>query len=174
MTRHVLHFGDCSLDIATRELRRAGARVDLPPTVFDCIAYLAGHRDRAVGRDELVAAVGSGTITGSNDLIGHTVLTPPAGTLSADPGPGLPTDNGGQVPSMKLPAGDPAIDHGSNPTVAFCDGRSGLIDPAGDPYRPFLRTIGAAPDIGAYEVDSRDDFSSDGFERPVPFDCCVL
>ncbi len=33
---------------------------ELPPVnryVFDCIAYLIGHRDRAIGRDELVAAV---------------------------------------------------------------------------------------------------------------------
>jgi hypothetical protein len=116
---------------------------------------------------------GSGTITGSANLIGHTVLAPPVGTLSADPKLGPLADNGGQTRSMKLLPTSPAIDHGSNPTGALCDGRSGLIDPAGDLYRPFLRTIGATTDIGAYEVDSRDDFFGDGFEPPVPFDCYV-
>jgi len=73
MNRPVLHFGECSLDIAARELRRAGARVDLPPTVFDCIAYLVAHRDRAVGRDELVAAVwGKASI--SDTMLGKAIL----------------------------------------------------------------------------------------------------
>lgn len=73
MTRLVLRFGDCSLDVAARELRRDGVRVDLPPLVFDCIAYLAAHRDRAVGRDELVAAVwGKAAI--SDTMLGKAIL----------------------------------------------------------------------------------------------------
>ena len=52
-----LRFGDFVLDPARRELRRAGEGVALPPKVFDCIAYLATHRERAVGRDELIASV---------------------------------------------------------------------------------------------------------------------
>ncbi|HUD41987.1 MAG TPA: winged helix-turn-helix domain-containing protein [Dokdonella sp.] len=73
MNRPVLHFGACSLDIAARELRRAGTRVDLPPTVFDCIAYLVAHRDRAVGRDELVAAVW-GRASISDTMLGKAIL----------------------------------------------------------------------------------------------------
>jgi DNA-binding winged helix-turn-helix (wHTH) protein len=73
MARHVLSFGDCSLDVAARELRRDGVRVDLPPLVFDCIAYLVAHRDRAVGRDELVAAVwGKSAI--SDTMLGKAIL----------------------------------------------------------------------------------------------------
>lgn len=73
MTRPVLRFGDCSLDVAARELRRDGERVDLPPVVFDCIAYLVAHRDRAVGRDELVAAVwGKAAI--SDTMLGKAIL----------------------------------------------------------------------------------------------------
>ncbi|MBO9664382.1 winged helix-turn-helix domain-containing protein [Dokdonella sp.] len=69
----MLRFGDCSLDIAARELRRDGVRVDLPPLVFDCIAYLVTHRDRAVGRDELVAAVwGKAAI--SDTMLGKAIL----------------------------------------------------------------------------------------------------
>ncbi len=73
MSRHVLHFADVSLDIAARELRRGGERVVLPPTVFDCIAYLVEHRDRAVGRDELVAAVWGKTAV-SDTMLGKAIL----------------------------------------------------------------------------------------------------
>lgn len=73
MVRQLLRFGDCTLDIAARELRRAGERVELPPTVFDCMAYLVEHRDRAVGRDELVAAVWGKTSI-SDTMLGKAVL----------------------------------------------------------------------------------------------------
>lgn len=61
------------LDIAARELRRGGERLELPPTVFDCIAYLVAHRDRAVGRDELVAAVWGRTAI-SDTMLGKAIL----------------------------------------------------------------------------------------------------
>jgi len=73
MNRLLLRFGDCTLDIAARELRRAGERIDLPPVVFDCIAYLVAHRDRAVGRDELVAAVWA-KATISDTMLGKAIL----------------------------------------------------------------------------------------------------
>jgi DNA-binding winged helix-turn-helix (wHTH) protein len=57
MSSTKLRFGDFVLNPARRELRRAGEGVALPPKVFDCIAYLAMHRERAVGRDELIASV---------------------------------------------------------------------------------------------------------------------
>lgn len=57
VARRIYRFGSYSVDPAARELRRAGALVVLSPKVFDCIAWLIEHRDRAVGRDELVAAV---------------------------------------------------------------------------------------------------------------------
>lgn len=73
MVRQSLRFGDCTLDVAARELRRGGVRVELAPTVFDCIAYLVEHRDRAVGRDELVSAVwGKASI--SDTMLGKAVL----------------------------------------------------------------------------------------------------
>lgn len=55
--RQRYRFGDFLLDRSARELRRAGALLRLSPKVFDCIAYLIEHRERAVGRDELIAAV---------------------------------------------------------------------------------------------------------------------
>ncbi|MBO9663895.1 winged helix-turn-helix domain-containing protein [Dokdonella sp.] len=73
MIRRLYHFGDCIVDVAARELRQAGKRVPLSPTVFDCIAYLLEHRDRAVGRDELVSAVwGKASVTDS--LVGKTLV----------------------------------------------------------------------------------------------------
>ena len=73
MIRRVYHFGDCSVDVAARELRQGGQRVPLSPPVFDCIAYLLEHRDRAVGRDELVAAVW-GKVSVSENLVGKTLV----------------------------------------------------------------------------------------------------
>jgi DNA-binding winged helix-turn-helix (wHTH) protein/tetratricopeptide (TPR) repeat protein len=57
MSRSIYRFGDCRIDPSARELRRAGELLTLSPKVFDCIAYLVEKRDRAVGRDELTAAV---------------------------------------------------------------------------------------------------------------------
>ena len=56
--RNLLYrFGKFQLTTAARELRREGERVSLPRRAYDCILYLIEHRDRAVGRDELTAAV---------------------------------------------------------------------------------------------------------------------
>lgn len=57
MRNRVYSFDDWAVDPAARELSCAGAAVVVPPKAFDCIVYLIEHRDRAVGRDELVAAV---------------------------------------------------------------------------------------------------------------------
>jgi DNA-binding winged helix-turn-helix (wHTH) protein len=66
-------FGEFTLDPARRELLRGDAPVAVPPRAFDCIVYLLEHRERAVGRDELIAAVWGRTETGDGTL-GQTVL----------------------------------------------------------------------------------------------------
>jgi len=53
----ILRFGAYRIDPATRELYRAGRLLVLSPRMFDCLAWLLEHRERAVGRDELSAAV---------------------------------------------------------------------------------------------------------------------
>jgi DNA-binding winged helix-turn-helix (wHTH) protein/tetratricopeptide (TPR) repeat protein len=69
----VYQFGDCRIDVSSRELRRRGELVVLSPKVFDCLAYLIERHARAVGRDELVAAVwGKTEIT--DTLLGQTIL----------------------------------------------------------------------------------------------------
>ncbi len=71
---HLLYrFGNCTVDPAARELRYAGELVTLSPRVFDCLAYLIEHRDRAVGRDELIAAVW-GRVDVTDALLGQTIL----------------------------------------------------------------------------------------------------
>jgi DNA-binding winged helix-turn-helix (wHTH) protein/tetratricopeptide (TPR) repeat protein len=55
--RQRCRFGGFLLDPTARELRRAGDLLTLSPKAFDCITYLIEHRGRAVGRDELIAAV---------------------------------------------------------------------------------------------------------------------
>ena len=69
----VYRFGDFRIVPATRELWRGDAPVAVPPRAFDCIVYLLEHRERAVGRDELIAAVWGRTETGDGTL-GQTVL----------------------------------------------------------------------------------------------------
>ncbi|MEP7043654.1 MAG: winged helix-turn-helix domain-containing protein [Dokdonella sp.] len=73
MTAHVHRFGNYRIDPSARELQHAGELVVLSPKVFDCLAYLIAHRDRAVGRDELIAAVW-GKVDVSDTLLGQTVL----------------------------------------------------------------------------------------------------
>jgi len=66
-------FADYRLFPARRELWRGEALVAVPPRAFDAIVYLVEHRDRAVGRDELIAAVW-GRADVSDGLLAQTVL----------------------------------------------------------------------------------------------------
>jgi DNA-binding winged helix-turn-helix (wHTH) protein/tetratricopeptide (TPR) repeat protein len=54
-SRH--RFGAFVFDAAARELRRDGVAVEMPVRVFECLEHLIAHRERAVGRDELLQAV---------------------------------------------------------------------------------------------------------------------
>jgi DNA-binding winged helix-turn-helix (wHTH) protein len=57
-----LAFGDYELDEARFELRRGGEAVAVQPKVLDLILYLARHRERVVGKDELLDAVWQGVV----------------------------------------------------------------------------------------------------------------
>jgi len=61
-------FDDCLLDTDRRELKRAGAAVELEPQVFDLLAYLLRERGRVVTRDDLLAAVWQGRIVSESTL----------------------------------------------------------------------------------------------------------
>jgi len=66
-------FGEYRLDCAGRRLWRTDQPVALPSKAFDCIVYLVEHRNRAVGRDELIAAVW-GNVDASDSVLGQTIL----------------------------------------------------------------------------------------------------
>lgn len=73
MPSHSYRFGTYRIEPALREVWCDGKLIALPPHVFDCLAYLVQHHDRAVSRDELVSAVwGKDEI--SDTLLGQTIL----------------------------------------------------------------------------------------------------
>jgi len=66
-------FGEFELNPATRELTRNGSPVPLRPRSLECLVYLIAHRDRAVGRDELISAVW-GRIDTADTVVAQTLL----------------------------------------------------------------------------------------------------
>ena len=68
-----VRFRQFRLDPQRRALWRDDERVELPPLAFDVLAYLVEHRDRAVGRAELVSAVW-GRVDVSDNLVNQVML----------------------------------------------------------------------------------------------------
>ena len=58
----IYRFGDFSLDPERRELRCDGDLIELQPRIFDLICFLVRHRDRVVGKDELLDSLWPGVI----------------------------------------------------------------------------------------------------------------
>jgi DNA-binding winged helix-turn-helix (wHTH) protein len=56
-SRAIYGFDEYRLDSARRELWRGDDLISVQPKVLDCLLYLIERRDRAVSRDELIAAV---------------------------------------------------------------------------------------------------------------------
>ena len=73
MTSAIYRFGDFQIDLAARELYHAATPVALPPKSFECLGYLIEHRERAVGRDELISAVW-GRVDVNDALLAQTLL----------------------------------------------------------------------------------------------------
>jgi Big-like domain-containing protein len=86
-------------------------------------------------------------LIGTNDLIGGSgFVTLPPGTIRSDPMLGPLENNGGPTFTHALLPGSPAIDTGNNAAELDWDQRG----------PGFLRAIGAAPDIGAFESPPTD------------------
>lgn len=97
------------------------------------------------------------TVTGANNLIvaAPAGITLPVDTLVSDPLLQPLADNGGRTLTQALGEASPAIDHGNNAANLASDQR-------GD---GFARVVGAAADIGAFEVQASDDaIFTDGFD----------
>src|SRR5579859_2525720 len=73
MPTRVFRFFDYRLDPARRELLKGEVLVELSSRAFDCLVYLVQHRDRAVGRDELISAVW-GRADVSDNMLSQTLL----------------------------------------------------------------------------------------------------
>ena len=61
-------FGDYSLDVERRELRRGAELVAMEPQVFDLLVFLVQNRERVVTKDDLIAAVWRGRIVSESTL----------------------------------------------------------------------------------------------------------
>jgi len=61
-------FADFEINVARRELRRAGAIVHTEPQVFDLLVHLVRNRHRIVGKDELFDAIWQGRIVSEATL----------------------------------------------------------------------------------------------------------
>ncbi|HKT28444.1 winged helix-turn-helix domain-containing protein [Dyella sp.] len=73
MGKRVYYFGDFCLDPVARELTRNGEAVTIAANAFGCLTYLIEHRERAVGKDELVSAVW-GRVDVSDNLLAQTIV----------------------------------------------------------------------------------------------------
>lgn len=68
-SQRLYRFSGHRMDVRTRELRdAAGARVPLTAKAFDVLRHLVEHRDRVVGKDELLEAVWQGRVIEENSL----------------------------------------------------------------------------------------------------------
>ena len=83
------------------------------------------------------------TITGANNLVKITDAAVPADTIRSDPLLGPLQDNGGATRTHALTSGSPAIDSGNNAAGSETDQRG----------PGFVRVVGAAADIGAFETN---------------------
>lgn len=62
MTATIHRFGPCEIDEARRTLSAQGREIHVQPRVFDLLCYLVRHRERVVGKEELLDALWPGTV----------------------------------------------------------------------------------------------------------------
>ncbi|GLQ93255.1 winged helix-turn-helix domain-containing protein [Dyella acidisoli] len=73
MGNSVFYFDDFCLNPLARELSRNGESIALAASAFDCLVYLIEHRERPVGKDELISAVW-GRDDVSDNLLAQTIV----------------------------------------------------------------------------------------------------
>jgi len=101
--------------------------------------------------------ISSATVNGAKNLVFAPAASLPSGVIVGKcPLLGSLRDNGGLTETIAIESHSPAIDVGNNvfSTPLSSDQRGS----------PFVRSSGAAPDIGAYEVDQTDIVFTAGFD----------
>src|ERR1700758_2017412 len=73
MGNSVFYFDDFCVNPLARELNRNGESVALAASAFACLVYLIEHRERPVGKDELISA-GWGRADVSDNLLAQTIV----------------------------------------------------------------------------------------------------
>lgn len=61
-------FGEHSLDLARRELRRGAEEIPVEPQVFDLLVFIVRNRGRVISKDDLIDAVWCGRIVSESTL----------------------------------------------------------------------------------------------------------
>jgi DNA-binding winged helix-turn-helix (wHTH) protein len=56
----LVRFGEFALDLQRCALRRGEDPIEIRPRAFDVLRYLVEHRDRVIGKDELIEAIWPG------------------------------------------------------------------------------------------------------------------
>lgn len=69
----ILVFGDSRIDIQGRELRHNDVVVNLEPRIFDLLAFMAQHPQKALSKDELQAQVWPGLVV-SDTVVSQAVM----------------------------------------------------------------------------------------------------
>ncbi|HEY6986072.1 MAG TPA: choice-of-anchor Q domain-containing protein, partial [Rhodanobacteraceae bacterium] len=100
-----------------------------------------------------IGGVSGATLTGARNLVGFSLLDLPGDTLRIDPLLQPLAYNGGPTRTHALLVGSAALDAG-NDVVGLSNDQRGVGHP---------RTIGSAPDIGAFELDP-DAIFANGFD----------
>lgn len=67
--RQGYRFDEFVVDTAQRTLQRRGTPVQLPSRAFDALVYLIEHRDRCVGKDEIISAIWHDVVVTDDSLI---------------------------------------------------------------------------------------------------------
>src|SRR3954462_12732929 len=68
---HSWAFGDAELHPDQRRLQVQGQSVALSGRAFDLLVYLVRHRDRVIGKDELLQQVWPGVVVEEGNLTVH-------------------------------------------------------------------------------------------------------
>jgi hypothetical protein len=140
------------------ELLGAGLQIENPVNSDLESTLIAGNITDQGGilTPDDVGGTAGATLSGANNLIfSSSSLAVPAGTLfGVDPLLGILSDNGGKTATIPISPQSPAVDAGNN-NAGLSDDQRGS---------GFPRIVGAAPDIGAFEVNTADEIFADGFD----------